>query len=275
MRSYGWYVEGWDVSGGFRADNGFVPQVGYREIKPEFSLHFYPTGFFTRIRPLIMEDFTADTSGRTLRQRLFPGISFEGKKSVQGEIDYLFSQERVGDKLIPKNFWSINLQLAPSRLFGQVSVNGEVGDEIDYANARAGHGGAFTLSSRFQPQDHLELRLDEALSWLNENDGEGGERRLFTAVVHRLKATYNFTNRAFVRAIGQYVREDRNPSLYVNPPATRRDTALSSSLLFAYKLNWQSVLFLGYGDNQVLNDRYDLTRQDRQLFLKISYAFQR
>ncbi len=274
MRSYGWYVEGWDVSDGFRADDGFVPQVGYREIKPEFSLHFYPTGFFTRIRPLVMEDYTADTSGRTLRQRIFPGVAFEGHQSLQGEVDYLFSTERVGDKLIPKDFWSISFQLTPSRVFGQVSVNGEIGDEIDYANARPGRGGAFTLSERIQPEDHLELHLDEALSWINVDAG-GAERRLFTAVVHRLKATYNFTNRAFFRGIVQYTREDRNPDLYVQEGLPKEDAAFSASLLLAYKLNWQSVVFLGYGDNQVLNDQYELARHDRQLFLKISYAFQR
>lgn len=274
MTSYGWYVEGRDVSDGFRADDGFVPQVGYREVKPEFSLHFYPTGFFTRLRPLVLDDYTADTSGRTLRQRFLPGIAFEGNRSLQGEIDYIFSTERVGDRLLRKDFWSISFQLAPSRLFGQVSVNGELGDQIDYANARAGHGGAFTLSARFQPQDHLELRLDEALAWLNESDGEGGERRLFTAVVHRLKATYNFTNRAFVRAIAEYIRSDQNPALY-SASIPLRNGALSSSILFAYKLNWQSVLFLGYGDNQALNERYEWRRQDREMFLKISYAFQR
>ncbi|HWC65737.1 MAG TPA: DUF5916 domain-containing protein, partial [Thermoanaerobaculia bacterium] len=144
---YGWYVEGHDVSDGFRADDGFVPQVGYREIKPEFSLHFFPTtGFFTKVRPLVQEDYTADTSGRTLRQRIFPGLAFEGRRSVQGEVDYLFSSERVGDKLIPKNFWSIYLQFSPSSVFGHNSINGEIGDEIDYANGRHGHGGAFTLS---------------------------------------------------------------------------------------------------------------------------------
>ena len=274
-RSSEFYVEYRDLSDGFRADNGFVPQVGYREVKPEAFAKFYPTGFFTRITPLLVEDYTADTSGRTLRQRIFPGVSFEGRRSLQGEIDYVFSTERVGDKLIRKNYASIYFQLAPSQWFGQVSVSGEWGDQIDYANARPGHGGSFTLSSRFQPQEHLELRLNEALAWLNEDDGQGDRRRLFTAVVHRLKATYNFTNRAFVRAIGQYVTEDRNPSLYASPPATRRDTAFSSSLLFAYKLNWQSVLFLGYGDNRALNDRYELTRHDRQVFLKISYAFQK
>ena len=275
-RSFEGYVEYHDLSDGFRADDGFVPQVGYRELKPELFAKFYPTsGFFSRLTALFVEDYTADTSRNTLRQRIFPGISFEGRRSLQGEVDYILSTERVGDKLIKKDFASIYFQLTPSRIFGQISVNGELGDQIDYDNARRGHGGNFTLSSRFQPFDHLELRLNEAFSWLNVDDASGTSRRLFTAAVHRLKATYNFTNRAFLRAIVQYVREDRNPDLYVDPPATRRDAALSSSLLFAYKLNWQSVLFLGYGNNQALNDRDELTRQDRQIFLKISYAFQR
>ena len=274
-RTWEAFVEYHDLSDGFRADDGFVPQVGYREIKPELFAKFYPaSGFFTRLTALLVDDTTLDTSGKTLRQRVFPGISFEGRKSLQGEIDYIFSTERAGDKLLRRNLWSIYFQLAPSRLFGQVSVNGELGDEIDYANARSGHGGAFTLSARFQPQEHLELRLDEALAWLNENDGTGTERRLFTAVVHRLKATYNFTNRAFVRAIGEYIRSDQNPALYTSP-VPLRSASLSSSVLLAYKLNWQSVLFVGYGDGQALDDRYEWKRQDRQVFLKVSYAFQR
>jgi hypothetical protein len=45
-------------------------------------------------------------------------------------------------------------------------------------------------------------------------------------------------------------------------------------VLFAYKLNWQSVLFLGYGDNRALDENEDLQRAGRQIFLKLSYAFQ-
>jgi len=272
---YEWWMDYRDFSDGFRADNGFVPQVGYRELSPGALLRFNPAaGFFTRLTPLLLEDYTADTSGKTLRQRISPGINFEGHRGLQGEIDYLFSTERVGDKVIRKNFASFNLQLAPSTVFGQVSVSGELGDQIDYANARSGTGGNLTLSARFQPMDHLELRLNEALSWINVAEGDGGRRRLFTAAIHRLKATYNFTNRAFVRAIAEYIRSDQNPALY-STAVPLRSAELLSSLLFAYKLNWQSVLFLGYGDDQALDDRYAWRRQDRQVFLKISYAFQR
>ncbi|MDQ5857416.1 MAG: hypothetical protein M3542_03960, partial [Acidobacteriota bacterium] len=48
----------------------------------------------------------------------------------------------------------------------------------------------------------------------------------------------------------------------------------SGSALFAYKLNWQTVLFLGYGDNRALSELDEFEKAGRQLFLKLSYAFQ-
>ena len=50
---------------------------------------------------------------------------------------------------------------------------------------------------------------------------------------------------------------------------------LEGSALLAYKLNWQSVVFVGYGDTRELSDRDRLERQARQFFVKLSYAFQR
>ena len=49
----------------------------------------------------------------------------------------------------------------------------------------------------------------------------------------------------------------------------------TGSALVAYKLNWQSVLFVGYGDDRELSDREQLEPSGRQFFVKMSYAFQR
>jgi hypothetical protein len=98
-----------------------------------------------------------------------------------------------------------------------------------------------------------------------------------------LKATYTFSARSFLRLIGQYVKTDRDPSLYTFPVSAKEGN-FDGSALFAYKLNWQSVFYLGYGDSRALfpevnfmpaNPHYDLLRLSRQFFLKISYAFQR
>ena len=55
------------------------------------------------------------------------------------------------------------------------------------------------------------------------------------------------------------------------------DVELSAAgqALLAYKLNWQSVMFVGYGDDRELLDQRHLARLDRQVFVKLSYAFQR
>src|SRR5262249_38183412 len=103
---------------------------------------------------------------------------------------------------------------------------------------------------------------------------EGGRSRLFTARVDRLRATYNFSARCFVRAIGQWTETRRDPSLYTDE-VSRREGAFTGSLLFAYKLNWQTVLFAGYGDTRELTADEDLARTDRQFFVKLSYALQR
>jgi len=107
------------------------------------------------------------------------------------------------------------------------------------------------------------------LRWLDIDDA-----RLFTARVSRIRGTYTFTARSYVRAIGQYVATDSDPALYVAPVLPHSGTFLGS-FLFAYKLNWQSVLFVGYGDDRELSVDNRLERSGRQVFVKVSYAFQR
>ena len=43
----------------------------------------------------------------------------------------------------------------------------------------------------------------------------------------------------------------------------------------SYKINWQTVLYLGYGDDRLLTADNNLSKLDRSLFVKVSYAIQR
>jgi hypothetical protein len=92
--------------------------------------------------------------------------------------------------------------------------------------------------------------------------------------VDRLRATYSFSARSFFRGIVQYVSTTRDPSSYVED-VDRRSANFGASFLFAYKLNWQTVLFAGYGDDRELTETEEWARSDRQFFVKVSYAFQR
>ncbi len=128
-----------------------------------------------------------------------------------------------------------------------------------------------------RPGDRLELRLNASRRWLDVGAPSAPRSgRLFTASIGRLRVTYNLSSRDYVRLIGQYVETERDPSLYLDDEVEAKSVVLSGSALFAYKLNWQTVLFLGYGDSREHSIELDgLEPAERQLFLKVSYAFQR
>jgi hypothetical protein len=84
---------------------------------------------------------------------------------------------------------------------------------------------------------------------------------------------YYFNVRAFVRAILQYTDIERDPALYTFP-VEERTRRLFQQYLFSYKLNPQTVLFVGYSDNasNVNVPSIDLQQTNRTLFIKIGYA---
>lgn len=272
-RGVNWRLRYRDFGDGFRADNGFVPQVGYRQGFALAGYNFYPKGLFSQINPYVGTEYTVDRSGDLISRFSFPGVFFQGKRNLAGELDLNLSEIRVGGKDLEHTNVFFLLQVDPSRRFSRVSIEGNLGEAIDFAHARVGDGGRLNLTATIKPTDHLALELIFNRQWLDVEDN-GREGRLFTAQVGRLKATYTFTARAFLRLIGQYVETERDPSLY-RFPVSEKDGAFDGSALFSYKLNWQTVLFLGYGDNRVLLPGDELVAAGRQFFLKISYAFQR
>jgi hypothetical protein len=123
-----------------------------------------------------------------------------------------------------------------------------------------------------RPTRHLQMDLTAGNSWLTP---KGAEHRVFTAQIEQLRATYTFNARMFLRTIVQNTRSNFNQALYSFNIDQHQGT-LASQLLFAYKLNWQTVMYLGYSDlRDVLSQNNDFAMQDRQFFFKLSYAFQR
>jgi hypothetical protein len=271
-RTVDWNVRYQDIGDEFRADVGFLPQVGIRDGRVGGGYTVFPEkGPVRRLHPYaFLRQFDATDGGDLLLRRVTFGIEADGFWNSYTVVERHIERERVGTRLFPRSFWYFYTQMSPSRILGQISLEVTTGEAIDYANARAGDGTNLVLGATVRPTDHLELRFNGSRQTL---DVDGG--RLFTAEVNRLKATYTFSARSFLRLIGQRVQVESDPDLYTFEVAPR-DESFTGSALFAYKLNWQTVLFLGYGDERALEERTDrLERSGRELFLKVSYAFQR
>ena len=182
--------------------------------------------------------------------------------------------ERTGQKLLSTTATEIFLRVDPSQRFTRIGLDARIGDTIDLANEQVGTGVDMTLTATLRPWSRLTLDLVGGRRWLDTPRPEGGRGRLFTADVARVRALFHFDARAYLRVIGQWVGTRRDPGLYPYPvEASSAD--LEASVLFAYRLNWQTALFVGYGNVRALDPRNDLRPTSRQLFAKISYAFQR
>lgn len=271
-KHWDWLLQHSDFSNEFRADDGFVPQVGYRDEHWDSGYTLYPTGFFSRLRPLFAGNYTTDREESLISYRFTVGSGFQAKGNMRGELD--FNSEAVvidGVKLPYRRFVGF-VTASLSRLVPTVEIDADYGEQADVDNVRVGHGGTITAIAQVRPTEHLGLDLRAQQRWIDETV-DGAHARLFTARVARVKAIYAFTPRMLVRLIGQYVETMRDPSLYVTPVAAK-DGNFAGSLLFSYKLNWQTVVFVGYGDTRTLQESGDLVRADRQFFFKMSYAFQ-
>jgi hypothetical protein len=273
--NYHWFLRYSDFSDAFRADEGYVPQVGYRRGYAEASLTFYrPRGLFSRLQPFVLGDYQTDREGHLISRRVGSLLSFQGKGNLQGALGLNFDRMLTGSELLNRTQATFNVALTPSRFLAKVGLAGDAGEQIDLVNVRVGRGVDLTATATLRPTSHLGLDIVSSWSWLDVDASGGGRARLFTALVQRLKLVYNFTPRLYVRLIGEYVDERRDPSLY-SVPVDRRSASFTGSALFAYRLNWQTAFFAGYGDDRTLSPTNELVRTGRQFFVKLSYAFQR
>jgi hypothetical protein len=278
--TWDWTLQYIEAGDDFRADLGFVPQVGDRDATVTVGRSsFVEHGIFRHIRPFLKARDVDDVDGGLLLRQLIPGVELQGLWNGYIDVEHHTERVRAGSRLFDTDFFLATVQVSPSQRIGNVVLNLTAGDDVDFDNQRPARGLTADLQGTLRPTDHLSLQLNGSRRQLDVAPTGSGPRnaRLLTADVARVRATYTFTSRAFLRLVVQRVTTTRNPDLY--DPALgvvpRRDDELTGSALFSYKLNWQTVLFLGYSDDRALSPESRLEPAGHTLFFKISYAFQR
>jgi hypothetical protein len=263
-----------DFGDGFRADAGFVPQVGYLEGSAVLGWNLYPERLISQVQPRVIASYSEDREGAVLRRRLEPGVFALGSRNLQATASVRFLTERTGDRLLSTTSLELFAQVDPSRWFTRIGFQGSLGEAADLFNVQVGTGADLSVFATLRPWSRLTLDLLAARRWLDVPRPQGGTGRLFTATVLRGKALLHFSSRAYLRLIGQWVGTTSDPALFPFP-VQQKEGGFEGTALFTYKINWQTALYAGYGDERALDADDVLRRTSRQLFAKVSYAFQR
>jgi hypothetical protein len=270
------YTEYKDYGDDFRADNGFVPQVGYRSNYAEAGRTFRPTGFFSRVRTFAFAQYDTEQDGSLLYRLFSAGFGTDGKYRSNSRFRLALDKVRSGNELFVRHQFIYSFNFAVNQVISQVTASGTLGQDVDFANNRLGRGADVNVGGTLQPTKHLQIDLRNDVRWLQVHPPQQGAARLFTAQVERVRAQYTFNSRMFVRAVVQHTGTNNNVAFYGGQAVDHHDGSLATQLLFAYKVNWQSVLFVGIGDlREVTADQGNLVPSARQVFMKLSYAFQR
>ena len=257
-----------DLSPDFRADVGFEPRVDVRIGEGSLTRIFWGPrgGWFTRLGIGVEASRTVDHQGALTDQSLTVSASYLGPSQTNIHLVLSQDKERLGDVEHDLTRGGAFFQIRPS---GSVTfgIFGQVGDELDVANNRT----AFNVLVGPSAQVSIGRPITVNLSHLLQRLSLGGNR-IFTANLFQSRFIYHFNVRTFIRAIIQFQDVDRNPALY-GFAVEENSRRLFTQFLFSYKVNPQTVAFLGYSDTRLGTSDVSLTQAGRTFFMKLGYAW--
>jgi Domain of unknown function (DUF5916) len=251
----------------FRADQGFIPQVGYSSIYSGADYIWYgkPGQWFSRL--WLEGDFRyhVDYDGNLMRRVGSLSFNYQGPMQIHSFVEVEAQREAYeGIQFDMANFILHHCMKPFSRMHWY--FNFRLGDRIDYANIRKGNRYNIQTGISWDIGMHLHLNLSHTFE-----DMKVQSQNLYTANQSEMRLTYQFNKRTRLRSILQYVDYRYNSAIYIDEqdPLYRR---LFTQLLFSYKINPQTVMFLGYSDNYKGYQHTGLPQVNRTVFLKIGYA---
>jgi len=275
-----------DISADFRADLGFVPRVDIRQPHVGYEYRWWgdPNDWYLRFEAGGNYGETHDQSGTLIVKELETWYTFRGAAQSYARLTLgrNVTAYRAGEFQQP--YWDVRTNFQPGDDV-EVGFTYERGNKVDYAyddpnhplRAREGSGTKITQYLDYRPGRHVTMSLNTEIRRLDGTDG-----RFFRATQAELRVVYQINVRTFVRAILQHqtLKRDlvRYPACVADPVGcgiAPESNDLFTQLLFSYKVNPQTAVFVGYSDKRLGDIDTPLTTTDRTYFFKVGYAWVR
>ena len=273
----------------FQTILGFIPRVNIRQVDQDLAYHFLPAGDLIKAwgpTMELIEDW--DHTGKIQDRIITPGLAFELTGQTFITAQHTESTEVFRNIAFRKHLTDFSINTDISKHFG-VASDFNFGRLVNYFPAAGllpfsadGQNGSFKFI--FRPTSRFRYEQTYLLSRLQSiNAGPV----IFTNHILRSTIRYQFSKQFSLRIIGEYDSVLPNTGL-VNLTNSK---IFTSNVLFTYLLSPGTALYAGYTDQRqnlallqamsqgmppslaIIGDPSTLT--DRQIFLKISYAFHR
>jgi hypothetical protein len=257
-----------DIGRDFRADLGYMPQVGFRRVSAQSTHTWIPKerGWWSRFLLVNAAQYASEHDGTLLVKSLDNAVSFSGIYQTSMTLKHSLSKQSYNGQEFNLSRFTLSAGVIPSGALA-LTVQSSFGQAVDYVNTRRGVKTSLGSQVIYSAGAHLQLSLGLTLERMTAEDA-----RLYTAFIGQPTITYHLNTRIFLRALLQYYDYDYNVSNYL-VPVDPRYRKFFSQVLFSYKLNPRTVFFLGYADNYLGGPEFGLTQKDRTVFVKLGYAW--
>jgi len=264
-----------NVEEDFRADLGFQSQANYEKVVLGGNQTWYGTKEDTLTQWGYFGDWekTYDQDGKMLEQEYELFGEIEGPMQMYGHFGFTHRERYFDGEYFYENQARSYFKFIPiSELKLQFFTR--LGKQIDYANTRLGDVFNFETTATWDANKHINIDFSHNYSQL-DIDG----KRLFTANQYDIRFGYQFNMRSILKLVVQYTDIERDADMYdyddIDDRPHKISKHFSTQLIYSYKINPQTLFFVGYSDGGYQNDNLDsLERDQRTIFTKFSYAWQ-
>lgn len=257
----------------FRIDSGFLNRTGFETWRNVLGRTFWGQegAFLNRANAQLTWIHIRNQAGELIDNKWDLLADFAMPRQSILTLQLTRRDERFEHLLFEEMITGrVELAIQPSEalaLRGKV----QVGESIDVAGKRPADERQLLFEVELKPDIHWNMKLTAI-----EQDLEVAAGQLSLTRLAELRLTYQLSTRSFFRYIAQYQLFDVVPELF--PESAQDEEGLAGQLLYSYKLNPQTLLFVGYSDeylDESAGSIQGLEPTTRSFFFKLSYAFTR
>ena len=270
--AWGEYLNVEDVGRGFRADNGFFGQSGYRRVYNETRRKFVNVLGANDITLYTNDEYKTDLSGRIQYQQYNSGVRVGLPRATTVYAEMRPNNRivvRPGGAILKRDQLYFAIESTPfswsPRLFTEIAF----GDRLDVANSRIGKGAYHSFQASLRPhvRAEIEYRIDTDFI-----DSRETSERIILQRIQQLLAIWHFSARDSLRTIVQSVNVRRTPSLWQSPVAAREDSE-TVSIVYGHRRGISAAFYLGasYSRNRV--PEQGVNARQAEVFTKASWTF--
>ncbi len=270
--SRNWFASAWRerIDPGFRADLGFIGQVGYEKslVGGAYNWFFDKGSKITRVQFYTDFDITHRYDGQLLERELESKISINGPWQSSFGVQGMTRERYWNGQLFDESYVNLFGSMTPSSAM-QVGANFRVGPQIDLAASRRGQGRYFDIWGNFAFGRGLSANLDLFQQSLRRDGGTA-----FEATVLDARMAWQLDPRQRLRIAVQASNVDKDPSLY-DEPVNRHGRDLGAQLVYSYRVNPRTAIYAGGTVGGFLDDENrELFASTRGAFVKLTYGWQ-